>query len=134
MCKFVMSTKDPPLPAVPPQKNTNNIDSITNRHNNIDGNILFFNRVPKTGSENFVHILQLLSLTNGFWHVRYGSPEPRRLNNNTQMKQIRKIQQLHERPLSYDRHVYFIDFRKFGSPNPLYFAMVRDPVEKFQSR
>lgn len=38
------------------------------------------------------------------------------------------------RPLSYDRHVYFIDFRQFSNGNPTYMSVVRDPVQKFASR
>ncbi len=38
------------------------------------------------------------------------------------------------RPLSYDRHLYFFDFRRFGGRNPVWFSMVREPTAKFESR
>lgn len=50
------------------------------------------------------------------------------------MKLVRKVSRFGE-PLSYDKHVYFVDFGRFGAPvHPTWFSMVRDPVEKFVSR
>ena len=39
-----------------------------------------------------------------------------------------------DRPISYDRHFYFVDFRRFRQRNPVYFSLVRDPVAKFESK
>ena len=50
--------------------------------------ILYFNRVPKTGSENFVTLLQALQHWNGsqnFHHVRFPSPQPRRISKKVQV-------------------------------------------------
>ena len=50
--------------------------------------ILYFNRVPKTGSENFVTLLQALQNWNGsqnFHHVRFPSPQPRRISKKVQV-------------------------------------------------
>lgn len=38
------------------------------------------------------------------------------------------------RPLSYDRHVYFVDFTDFGRKNPIYFSLVREPISKYESK
>ena len=40
---------------------------------------------------------------------------------------------------AYDRHVHFIDFRNFignstGNYQPIWFSVIRDPIEKFVSR
>jgi len=36
---------------------------------------------------------------------------------------------------SYDRHVYYVDFPEEGSPvRPMWFSVIRDPVEKYISR
>ncbi len=48
--------------------------------------------------------------------------------------QVRVIDRTPVRPLSYDRHVYFFDFADFGSPNPVWFSLVRDPIRKFESK
>ena len=107
--------------------NDNNFEVI------LDEEMLYFNRVPKTGSENFVFILQKLSEMNGFRHSRFGNPHSRRLNFTEQEKHVHKVLGL-SKPLSYDRHVYFVDFRRFFGTNPIWFSMVRNPVEKFASR
>ena len=40
-----------------------------------------------------------------------------------------------QRPSSHDQHLFFFDFRDFGQrQNPIWFAMIRDPIEKFASR
>ena len=37
-------------------------------------------------------------------------------------------------PTSFDRHVYFTNFSSFGSQNPVYINLVRDPIAKMVSR
>ena len=51
-----------------------------------DDNFLFFGRVPKTGSENMVFLLQKLSHLNGFTHVRHPWPKHRHLTEEEQVK------------------------------------------------
>ena len=53
--------------------------------------LLYFNRVPKTGSENFVFLLQKLSARNGFVHRRYGHPEPRRIDESKQAFNVKTV-------------------------------------------
>lgn len=48
--------------------------------------VLFFNRVPKAGSEMLVLLLQWLQGVNGFRHVRLPGGEKRRLNLVEQVK------------------------------------------------
>ena len=45
----------------------------------------------------------------------------------------------HQQQLAYDRHVHFIDFRNFignstENYQPIWFSVIRDPIEKFVSR
>ena len=45
----------------------------------------------------------------------------------------------HQQQLAYDRHVHFIDFQNFmgnstGNYQPIWFSVIRDPIEKFVSR
>lgn len=44
--------------------------SVVDNSPEFDENFLFFNRVPKTGSENFVYMLKQLADANGFTHKR----------------------------------------------------------------
>ena len=52
--------------------------------------VLFFNRIPKTGSENFVSLMFELSRRNGFQHLRFGMPDPKRLDQNAQVGVVYK--------------------------------------------
>ncbi len=37
-------------------------------------------------------------------------------------------------PMTYQRHVYFVDFEDFGRTNPIWFSLVREPIAKFESK
>merc|ERR1712226_348643 len=64
--------------------------------------ILYFNRVPKTGSENMVLILQNLAEKNGFVHKRYGNPRLRQISAKAQENHAQSVISIPHRPLSYD--------------------------------
>ena len=51
----------------------------------LSDHVVFFNRVPKTGSEMLVLLLQWLQGMNGFRHVRLGGGNTRRLNRMQQV-------------------------------------------------
>ena len=74
-----------------------------------------------------------------FTHQRYGQPDPRHLTEEQQKIHIKKFVKLNQQLLAYDRHVHFIDFRNFiGNSTvnyqPIWFSVIRDPIEKFVSR
>jgi len=54
----------------------------------LSDHVVFFNRVPKTGSEMLVLLLQWLQGMNGFRHVRLGGGSIRKLNR---MQQVRLL-------------------------------------------
>jgi len=101
---------------------------------NLLEDVLYFNRIPKTGSENFVYILTALSRDNNFTHYRFGKPDPRHLTEIEQKNHVNRVLSKPSRPLSYDRHVHFIDFSIYNSSQPIWFSIMRDPVDKFLSR
>jgi len=99
--------------------------------------VLFFNRVPKAGSEMLVLLMQWMQGLNGYRHVRLPGGKTRRLSHQQQEKLVEKITvALHDAtiPLSFDRHVYFVNFTSFGRQSPTYINLVRDPVDKAVSR
>ena len=55
------------------------------RWNETDGDFLYYNRVPKTGSENFAFVLKKLSEMNGFHHQRHGDPDNRQQSKEAQV-------------------------------------------------
>ncbi|KAL0272168.1 UNVERIFIED_CONTAM: hypothetical protein PYX00_005247 [Menopon gallinae] len=103
----------------------------------LSDHILFFNRVPKSGSEMLVLLLQWLQGLNGFRHVRLRGGEKRRLNLAEQEELVEEIVTREKEeaiPLSFDRHVHFINFTKFDKQSPIYMNLVRDPVDRTISR
>ncbi|CAL4165752.1 unnamed protein product, partial [Meganyctiphanes norvegica] len=75
-------------------------------------------------------------------------PRPRMLSDIKEMQESAKLyngEQLEElenlqmsvmktnRPILYNRHMYYINYTEFGHPDPLYMNFIRDPVERFIS-
>ena len=112
---------------------------ITEEHQTRDKRLLIFNRVQKAGSSMMNRVLGGMSRQNQFKIVlRYAG-----LNDN----HSRQFQDLHEfvqivcqtktRPFLFSQHHHFIDFTHFnncGSGIPLYFNIVRDPLERVASK
>jgi len=92
---------------------------------------LFFNRVPKVGSQTTMELLKSLSIKNNFHYhkdrtqkvetIKLTTSEERRLSN---------LVNSFNPPSVYVKHVCFSNFTKYGLPMPIYVNMVRDPVER----
>ena len=50
-----------------------------------DSQLLVFNRIPKTGSENMAYVIKEMAKINKFNHVRYGNPDHRLISRNNQV-------------------------------------------------
>ncbi|KAF4525737.1 hypothetical protein B566_EDAN001997 [Ephemera danica] len=102
--------------------------------------MLFFNRVPKSGSEMLVLLITWLQGINGFKHIRLAggrNGDDRRLSRLGQEEMIEDIKEQSKDialPTSFDRHVYFTNFSSFGTQQPIYINLIRDPVDKMISR
>ncbi|XP_063238559.1 heparan sulfate 2-O-sulfotransferase hst-2-like [Bacillus rossius redtenbacheri] len=99
--------------------------------------VVFFNRVPKAGGEMLVLLLQWLQGANGFRHVRLGGGHVRRLSRLQQEDLVEEVTMAVRRqavPVSFDRHVYFLNFSRFDRQSPTFINLVRDPAEKALSR
>jgi len=116
-------------------KSSGQIDSLSsNQLNNTPiagAQILFFNRVPKVGSQSFMELLRRLSIRNQFHfhrdHVQ--RVETIRMDVPQQNKLADMIAHL-STPSVYVKHVVYTNFTKFELPTPIYINMVRDPVER----
>ncbi|KRF98514.1 uncharacterized protein Dwil_GK19555, partial [Drosophila willistoni] len=98
--------------------------------------MLFFNRVPKTGSETLNELMRKLGPINGFRFDRapFKSPIGMRWPLERQRQEAEKfIEMADGDPFAYVEHVNYFDFRQFHLPQPIYINMVRDPVEKVLS-
>ncbi|XP_074035152.1 heparan sulfate 2-O-sulfotransferase pipe isoform X1 [Leptinotarsa decemlineata] len=94
-------------------------------------NIIFFNRVPKVGSQTLMELLRRLSIRNGFgFHQdRVQRVETIRLSPEDQAA-LAALVSSYEPPGVYIKHVCFTNVSDFGLPEPIYINLVRDPVER----
>ncbi|XP_017781140.1 PREDICTED: heparan sulfate 2-O-sulfotransferase pipe [Nicrophorus vespilloides] len=93
--------------------------------------VLFFNRVPKVGSQTFMELLRRLSMINkfGFHQDRVQRVETIRLAPEDQAVLAAMVSS-YDTPSVYIKHVCFTNFSEFGLPEPIYVNLVRDPVER----
>lgn len=93
--------------------------------------VLFFNRVPKVGSQTTMELLKSLSIKNNFhYHKdRTQKVETIKLTYNEE-KKLAKLVNSFQAPSVYVKHVCFSNFSRFDLPTPIYVNLVRDPVER----
>ncbi|XP_049809146.1 heparan sulfate 2-O-sulfotransferase pipe [Schistocerca nitens] len=93
--------------------------------------LVFFNRVPKVGSQTFMELLRRLALRNGFAFHRdqIQRVETIRLAPPDQAALAAHVNSF-EPPAVYVKHVCFTNFSQYGLPEPIYVNLVRDPVER----
>lgn len=93
--------------------------------------ILFFNRVPKVGSQTTMELLKSLSIKNNFhYHKdRTQKVETIKLTYNEE-KWLSNLLDFFNPPSVYVKHVCFVNFTQFNLDMPIYVNMVRDPVER----
>jgi len=94
--------------------------------------VLFFNRVPKVGSQTIMELLKALSLKNKFaYHKdRTQKVETIKLTYNEE-KWLANLVNFFEPPSVYIKHVCFVNFTQFENVDmPIYVNLVRDPVER----
>jgi len=93
--------------------------------------ILFFNRVPKVGSQTTMELLKSLSIKN---HFHYHKDRTQKVETiKLTMSEERQLSLLVDKfspPSVYVKHVCFSNFSKFHLDMPIYVNMVRDPVER----
>lgn len=93
--------------------------------------IVFFNRVPKVGSQALMELMKRLGKVNKFKNSRDDSigHETVLLQVKLQNKLASKIISL-QKSATFSKHVAYINFTRFYLPKPIYINMVRDPIER----
>ena len=95
--------------------------------------VLFFNRVPKCGSEMLVALMLQLQSRNHFHHIRLSGGHRRKLTAKEQSVIRSEVSENSNHPgrISFDRHVYFIE--NLGD-NVKWINLIRHPIERMISR
>ena len=101
---------------------------------NAERNSLFFNRVPKVGSQSINRLLEALRGQNRFSFVRDKANNVEQITMSREKEQALavRISKYPENSV-YSKHVAMVDFRKFNMPMPIYINLVRHPVDRLIS-
>ncbi len=102
---------------------------------NLETPVIFYNRVPKTGSSSFMGLCHKLTKENAFHTVHLNvSKNAHTLTLRDQMSFARNVTLWHQRhPGLFHGHLAFFDFATFGYRRPIYVNVIRDPLERFVS-
>lgn len=93
--------------------------------------VLFFNRVPKVGSQTFMELLRRLAIRNQFGFHRDAVQRVETIRLAPADQQILAgLVSAYTPPASYIKHVCYTNFTRYGYPSPIYVNVVRDPVER----
>ncbi|XP_035681320.1 uronyl 2-sulfotransferase-like isoform X1 [Branchiostoma floridae] len=98
-------------------------------HSYHDVTKVLYNRVPKCGSNTMKVLLRELQNRNRFQFFEDKDYGLKALPNKLLRKFVQMVDQL-PRPSIYEKHIYYVDFQKFGKQQPTYINLVRDPLER----
>ncbi|XP_039230710.1 heparan sulfate 2-O-sulfotransferase pipe isoform X5 [Drosophila yakuba] len=95
---------------------------------------VFFNRVPKVGSQSLMELMARLGKINGFTHARNkGSAHETVLMNKQRQNDLIADLLTRPKPHIYSQHIAYINFTRFHLPKPIYINLIRDPIDRIIS-
>lgn len=107
---------------------------MLNNTKNAEIDFVFFNRVPKVGSQSLMELMRRLGKINGFTHARNpGSVKETILMPKDGQKELLADLITRPQPHIYSQHIAYINFTRFALPRPIYINLVRDPIERIIS-
>ncbi|CAH1798366.1 unnamed protein product [Owenia fusiformis] len=98
--------------------------------------LVIYNRMSKCGSSTMLYLLGQLRIRAKFNLIRstlYGEKN-HQLDKEGLGEYVKSFQNLTTNKVIFERHIYFMDFEKFGYRQPIYFNIIRDPFERTLSR
>ncbi|XP_077986177.1 uronyl 2-sulfotransferase-like [Glandiceps talaboti] len=101
---------------------------VTGVTDDVDPQLLVYNRMPKCGSRSLIWIMRKIADKNNITYEHSEELNTFVMSEEDQAAEVHKIASL-PRPAIFDMHVRFLDFTKFGEMKPLYINLIRDPVE-----
>lgn len=118
------------------KKLVHNLADKLNNTMKADMELVFFNRVPKVGSQTLMALMTRLSKRNGFeWHRdKPSNVETIVLARQDERELIDEIKSING-PATYSKHVAYVNFTEHAGANdrPIYINLVRDPIERLVS-
>ncbi|XP_037940452.1 heparan sulfate 2-O-sulfotransferase pipe-like [Teleopsis dalmanni] len=107
---------------------------LLNNTKKAEVDVIFFNRVPKVGSQSLMELMVRLGNINGYSHSRDAgkATETILLKPDNQRELIAEIY-MKNKPHAYSQHIAYINFTRFHFPKPIYINLVRDPIERIIS-
>ncbi|XP_072767007.1 uronyl 2-sulfotransferase [Anoplolepis gracilipes] len=95
--------------------------------------VLMLTRIPGTGAELMVLILQRLQGYNAFKHIRLPPSDYEFLSTLQQellVEEVISIIRQEAIPLTFDGDIKFLNFSAFGRQGPTFISLVRDPLDE----
>ncbi|CAH1799826.1 unnamed protein product [Owenia fusiformis] len=92
--------------------------------------LVLYNRMPKCGSSTMIYFLR--RLRRKFKHIQstiYWKPKLSHEDLRTFVKSF-TFHKVTAKQCVFDRHIYFVDFETFGYKQPIYFNILREPLEQ----
>ncbi|XP_065837792.1 uronyl 2-sulfotransferase-like [Oscarella lobularis] len=93
---------------------------------------IMYNRVGKCGSRTTLELLKVLADRNDFVLATSDINNQKAITVQEQIDLVNYIYQL-PIPFIYSRHLFFIDFQKYGALPLVHINIIRDPIERFVS-
>ncbi|ODM97953.1 Heparan sulfate 2-O-sulfotransferase pipe [Orchesella cincta] len=102
-----------------------------NNTRNSEKETLFFNRVPKVGSQTLMDLMQRLSIANGFQFHRDKTQKVETIKMTYyEESRLTTMVDMFTPPSVYVKHTCFSNFTRHGYSMPIYMNIVRDPIER----
>ena len=119
------------------------LEKVTlNNTRKAEANLVFFNRVPKVGSQTMISLLQRMQQFNNFTHFTDSAELKAQFGEKTTLRSVEEKRQYCEmfaknfsEPSSYSKHISFFHFHDCGPQykQPIYVNFVREPVQRIIS-
>ncbi|KAK7574391.1 hypothetical protein V9T40_011582 [Parthenolecanium corni] len=97
--------------------------------------IVIYNRIPKTGSTSFINVAYDLCRTNSFNVIHLNiTKNSHFMSLADQSRFVHNVSHwVTKKPALYHGHVGFINFQKFGAPQPVFINILREPLDRLVS-